>query len=96
MSLGSRHKARDWLEQADKLAPEYPENHLNLVESYLQWHDRTGAKHELQALDALWPVARTNLVGLAWERNWADWSARREAARNNLGENSKPAEPATP
>ena len=96
VSLGSRHKARDWLEQADKLAPGYPENHLNLVESYLQWHDRTGAKRELQALDALWPVARTNLVGLAWERNWADWSARREAARNDLGENSKPAEPATP
>jgi hypothetical protein len=96
VSLGSRHKARDWLELADKLASGYPENHLNLVESCLQWHDRAGAKRELQALDALWPVARTNLVGPAWERSWADWSARREVARKNLGENSKPTEPTTP
>jgi hypothetical protein len=96
LSLGSRHKARDWLELADKLAPEYPENHLNLVESYLQWHDRTGAERELKALNALWPAARTNLVGPAWERSWADWSARREVARKNLGENPKAAEPSTP
>jgi len=93
VSIGSRHKARDWLELADKLASEYPENHLNLVESYLQWHDRAGAKRELQALDALWPVARTNLTGPAWERSWADWSVRREVARKNLDENSKPAAP---
>ena len=36
MSIGSRRKARDWLEQAVKLAPDYPENHLALVESYWQ------------------------------------------------------------
>jgi hypothetical protein len=95
VSIGSRHKARDWLELANKLASEYPENHLNLVESYLQWHDRAEAKSELQALDALWPVARTNLAGPAWERSWADWSARREVERKNLGENSKPEEPST-
>ena len=44
VSIGSRRKAREWLEQAEKLAPEYPENHLNLVESYLQWHDRAGGE----------------------------------------------------
>ncbi|MGA2685309.1 MAG: hypothetical protein ABSF51_09680 [Verrucomicrobiota bacterium] len=95
VSIGSRRKARDWLELADKLASEYPENHLNLVESCLQWHDPAGAKRELQALDALWPVARKNLAGPAWERSWADWSARREVARKNLDETPKPAEPPT-
>ncbi len=39
ISIGSRHKAREWLEQAVKLAPDYPENQLNLVESYWQWTD---------------------------------------------------------
>jgi hypothetical protein len=91
MSIGSRHKARERLEQAGKLAPEYPENHLNLVESYLQWRDRAAAQRELQALDVLWPVARTNLAGPDWEPSWADWSARREAARKHLNETPKAA-----
>jgi hypothetical protein len=92
MSIGSRRKAREWLEQAEKLAPGYPENHLNLVEAYIEWHERTAAKHELQELDAIWPVARANLTGPAWEPSWADWSARRDAARIRLGETSKAAE----
>ncbi len=90
VSIGSRHKARQWLERAAELAPHYPENHLNLVESCLQWHDQTSANRELEALDMLWPGARTNFVGEAWERSWDDWSARRDAARKRLGEISRP------
>lgn len=92
LSVGSRHKAREWLEQAEKLSPNYPENHLNLAEAFLRWHDRTGAHRELKALDALWPVARTNLTGEAWEPSWADWSARREVVRRHLDDPSRPAE----
>ena len=88
LSIGNRHEAREWLELADRLAAEYPENHLNLVESHLQWHEPDEARHELEALDTLWPSARTNLVGPAWEANWADWSTRREAARKRLAESS--------
>jgi tetratricopeptide (TPR) repeat protein len=91
LSIGSRHKAREWLDLAEKLAPDYPENHLNLAEAFLRWHDPAGADRELKALDALWPVARTNLVGPAWEPSWADWSARREAVRKHLDETSKAA-----
>lgn len=94
VSIGSRHAAREWLELANQLAAGYPENHLNLVESHLQWHEREDARRELAALDALWPSARTNLVGPDWEPSWADWSARREAARKNLSESSRPADPA--
>jgi hypothetical protein len=90
VSIGSRHAAREWLELANQLAAEYPENHLNLVESHLQWQERADARRELAALDVLWPTARTNLVGPAWDANWADWSARREAARKKLDENSPP------
>jgi hypothetical protein len=91
VSIGNRPAAREWLERANQLAAEYPENHLNLVESHLQWHERDDARRELAALDTLWPSARTNLVGPAWDANWAAWSARREAARKNLAENPPPA-----
>lgn len=91
LSIGSRHKAREWLDQAEILAPDYPENHLNLAEAFLRWHDHAEAERELKALDALWPVARTNLVGPAWEPSWADWSARREVVRKRLDETSKAA-----
>jgi len=94
VSIGSRHEARAWLEQAGQLAPGYPENHLNLVESHLQWHERDDARRELAALDAVWPGARTNLVGSAWELNWTEWSARRDAARRSLVENPPPPVPA--
>ena len=83
-SIGSRRKAREWLEQAAKLAPDYPENPLNLAESNLQWRDNSAASRQLEILDALWPRARTNLVGEAWERSWDDWSARRDIVRKKL------------
>ena len=94
-SIGSRHKAREWLERAAKLAPEDPENHLNLIESRLNWNDRTGAGNELKSLDALWPKAQTNFVGKAWEPSWADWTARKSAAEQALAQTSPPAEPPT-
>ena len=93
VSIGSRHKAREWLEQAVKLAPDYPENRLNLVESYWQWKDHEAAGNELKTLDALWPSAQTNFTGEAWERSWNDWSTRREVARKNLKETAAPSKP---
>ena len=91
VSIGSRHKAREWLEQAAKLAPNYPENRLNLVESHWQWKDREAAGNELKTLDALWLSAQTNFAGQAWERSWNDWSTRREVVRKNLKETAAPA-----
>jgi hypothetical protein len=92
VSIGSRHKARQWLEEAAKLAPDYPENHLNLAESYLQWRDPTNVRRELEALDTLWSGAQTNLAGEAWERSWDDWSTRRDTVRKRLNETTKSVE----
>ena len=91
-SIGNRHKAREWLERAAKLAPDYPENHLNLIESRLKWNDRASAGRELKTLDALWPKAQTNFVGVAWEQSWANWTARKSAAEQSLSQASQPAE----
>ena len=63
ISIGSQRKAREWLEPAVKLAPDYPENHLNLAETCLRWKERDAAERELKALDALWPKAQTNFSG---------------------------------
>jgi tetratricopeptide (TPR) repeat protein len=90
LSIGSRSKARELLEEAVKLAPNYPENLLNLVEAYLQWHEKQEAENELKELDVLWPVAQTNFTGQAWEQNWDDWSRRRDAAREKTEEMSEP------
>ena len=92
-SIGSKRKARTYLELAVKLAPAYPENHLNLAESHLQWHESDTAKSELKALDALLPAARTNFTGVQWEQSWDDWTTRRDAARKKLDESSAPEKP---
>jgi hypothetical protein len=90
-SIGSKRKARSLLEQAVKLAPDYPGNRLNLLESWLQWKELDDASHELKALDALWPKAQTNFTGVNWEQSWADWTTRRDAARQKLDETTAPA-----
>jgi hypothetical protein len=92
-SIGSKRKARDWLERAAKLDPGYPGNILNLAESDLQWNDPVRANTELKALDSLWPKARTNFTGGIWEQSWDDWSARRAAARKKLEEISAAVKP---
>src|SRR5947209_1537672 len=40
VSVGSRSHATKHLLRAAELAPDYPENRLNLVESYIKWSDR--------------------------------------------------------
>jgi hypothetical protein len=84
VSIGSQHKARPFAELSVRLAPEFPENHLNLIEAYLKWGEPDAAKKQLNALDALWPSARTNLIGAKWAHFWDDWSLRRTAAHKQL------------
>ncbi len=84
ISIGSNSKSRPLSEKAVQLAPEYPENYLNLIESYMKWSEPDAAKIELRALDAIWPAARTNFTGVKWAQAWDNWSQRREAVRKTL------------
>lgn len=88
-SVGSRSKARQHLERAAELSPDYPENRLNLAEAYLKWADNNGAARELKALDKLWPKAHTNFTGEAWAASWSDWEARLKRARKTIEERAK-------
>lgn len=77
LSVGSNRKAREWLERAVAVAPEYPENQLNLAEAQLKWHQTDLFKATMSQLEAIWPAARTNFTGEIWERSWTDWNVRR-------------------
>jgi hypothetical protein len=89
ISIGSRGKARQHLQRAVELAPDYPENRLNLLETCLKWSDRAGAQRELKMFEALWPRAQTNFTGVEWAASWADWNARLETARKKIAEMPK-------
>ena len=89
VSVGSRFKARQHLARAVELAPQYPENHLNLLEAYLQWGERDAARRELKVLEQDWASARLQLAGPAWAASWADWDARLQKAKKKLEEPAK-------
>lgn len=82
-SIGSRSKARKHLERAAELAPDFPDNRLNLAEACLKWRDKGSLKKELEALEKLWPAAKKNFAGPDWEAAWLDWSRREMKLREN-------------
>jgi hypothetical protein len=84
LSIGSKTKAREWLVKAAVIAPDYPENYLNLAEAHLRWHEGAEAQVALKKLAALWPSARTNLTGVAWDKDWHDWTKQRAADLTQL------------
>jgi len=92
ISIGSRTKAKHHLERAVELAPDYPENRLNLLEAFGNWSDRNGVRRELKALDELWPRARIDFTGDAWAASWLDWEYRLKASRKKEEEQPKPLE----
>lgn len=75
-SVGSRKKAREHLRRAAEIAPEYPENRLNLLEALLRWGDRKAAHAELKPVSILLARAKTTLTGEVWTASWADWEKR--------------------
>ena len=84
-SVGSRAKARKHLERAVELAPDFPENRLNLAEAGAKWREKKMLQRELDALEKLWPAARTNFTGADWETAWADWQKRYDKLRAGAG-----------
>jgi tetratricopeptide (TPR) repeat protein len=88
-SIGNRSKARQHLHQAAQLAPDYPENRLNLLEAYLKWGDKNGAQREFKALTELWPAAKKQFSDEQWKVNWADWDKRWKIAQMKFAEQGK-------
>jgi len=76
LSVGSRLKAAQHLQQAVDLNPDYPENYLNLIETHLKFNQWEEAAAEDQKLRASLPAARKKLSGPHWRFAWEDWDMR--------------------
>lgn len=81
LSVGNKHKAREWLERAVVRSPEFPENQLNLAEAYLKWRQKDESAKVLIEIETIWPAAKTNFTGEAHARDWRDWEVRRQSLR---------------
>jgi tetratricopeptide (TPR) repeat protein len=76
VSVGSRAKAHKHLTRAVELAPDFPENRLNLLEALLRWNETKAADEQRASLALLLPRARKQFAGDAWAANRANWENR--------------------
>lgn len=86
LSVGSKTKARQHLLKAVELAPEFPENHFVLIETWLGWREKKHLQHDLDVLNALLPKARIQFTGQEWAAHWDDWERRWKDAQTKAAE----------
>ncbi|MEP6663386.1 MAG: hypothetical protein ABJC04_06945 [Verrucomicrobiota bacterium] len=89
VSIGNRGKSRQFGQRAVTLAPNYPENHLNVMEACLDWGDKSGTRREFALLKDLWPKAKQEFTGEAWESSWADWEKRWKKIQSRYSESNR-------
>jgi len=75
-SIGDKTKAREHLERALELHPEYPENQLTLLESFEEWADKKNFERQLPIAEKALTNAHAKFIGEMWEASWADWNKR--------------------
>ena len=73
VSLGDRAKARQHLEQAVKLAPDYPDNQLAWIEALLKWGERKTVRARLEPVGRILDTARQKYSGERWALDWQEW-----------------------
>lgn len=83
-SIGNKSKSRHHLQRCVELSPEYPDNHLELMEAYLEWKDTKALQRAAKDFEALLPKAREQFKGESWEENWLDWEKRWKAVQGKL------------
>lgn len=76
VSLGDRTKARQHLEKAAQLAPNYPDNQISLLESYLAWGNKDTVQTQILTVQPKLDTARAELNGALWNLSWHDWDHR--------------------
>ena len=80
-SVGSRPKGKQHLLKAIQLVPEYPDNQISLIESYLAWGDLKAARAAVTQAEPHLRQARLDLTGERWKATWQDWDKRWERVR---------------
>ena len=89
-SIGSKKKAREHLERAVKLHPEFPDNQLALLESFEKWADRQNFDRLLKACEAAMAEGKNKFTGPEWEASWADWNKRLREMKSKAATVGKP------
>jgi len=84
-SIGSKKKAREQLEKAVELHPEYPGNRLCLLDALLKWGETKTVLDQINPVEAVLKSARTNLTGEAWARDWQEWDERWQKIKSKAG-----------
>ncbi|HEX4120651.1 MAG TPA: hypothetical protein VH619_08560 [Verrucomicrobiae bacterium] len=84
LSIGSRVNAVQHLMRAVEISPEYPENHLNLIESQIKWNQMPQAEREDEKYLKTLPTARKLLTGPKWQGPWHDWDERQREIERTL------------
>jgi tetratricopeptide (TPR) repeat protein len=87
-SIGSKKKAREHLERAIQLHPEFPDNQLALLESLEQWGERQNFTRQLKVVENVLVDAKEKFAGPEWEQGRADWNKRFAALKeksNDVG-----------
>lgn len=94
LSVGNTGKARHYLQRAVELYPNFPENELNLIETYLMWKKTNSATAELDKLRQSLPAAHKEFSSEYWQDSWRDWNARLGKIDAALGNTPQPPPPA--
>lgn len=84
-SVGSRSKARQHLQKALDLAPEYPGNQLCSLESQLKWGETKAVRARIPAVEEKLNAARVTFTGDQWKRDWEEWDERWEKVKAKAG-----------
>ena len=82
-SIGSKKKAREHLERAVQLHPDFPDNQLALLETFYEWDDTEGFARHFAAVEKTIGEARQKFTGSDWDQSWADWNARWAKLKNS-------------
>jgi tetratricopeptide (TPR) repeat protein len=85
-SIGSAKKARVHLDEAIKLAPDFPANQTGLLEIATESRDVKTAQTLLKALADGRTKARERFSAAEWQDDWTDWDKVRDRCANRIEE----------
>jgi tetratricopeptide (TPR) repeat protein len=88
VSLGNRSKAKTHLDNAIEVAPDFPENRLNLMEAYARWDELALLKQELEVWSLGVDAAREAFSGARWHWDWLAWEERVRELRYQVARSS--------
>lgn len=86
-SIGSRAKAKQHLLKAIELAPDYPDNHISLIEFHVEWGELKSARAAISRAESPLRQARLKFMGQRWRNSWRDWDHRWERIRRKTDPN---------